>query len=177
MKTIYFLLITVLIASCKNDKIKNVEIETFESTEFVFTNLTKNDFVKQEYGSEYRYSFVTTAMLKNNTKNFYNSTFISNEITVILENGNKLTNKDIEPNPMPFSDIAGLISGEWEPNEESKIKLETPRMSLSYFKYPIKKIYVDYIISTKDRINNTERSEIFKTIEITEKWKKIKLTN
>ena len=27
-----------------------------------------------------------------------------------------MTNKDIDPNPMFFGDLGGMISGEWEPN-------------------------------------------------------------
>lgn len=173
MKTIFLTFALILLISCNNKSNKQTQEETFESTEFVFSNLTENDFLKKPYGSVYSYSFVTNGNLKNNTNNFYSSTLITTEIRIILENGNVMTNKDIDPNPMFFGDLGGMISGEWEPNENAKVELETPRMTETYLKYPIKKILVDYIIKTTDKINKQERYEIFKTIDVTEKWKKL----
>jgi hypothetical protein len=173
MKIIYLTFALILFISCNNSTNTQTQQETFESTEFVFSNFSKNDFIKKPYGSVYSYSYVTNGSLQNNTKNFYSSTFITTEIRIILENGNEMTNKDIDPNPMFFGDLGGMISGEWEPNENAKVELETPRMTETYLKYPIKKIFIDYIIKTTDKINKNERYEVFKTIEVTEKWKKL----
>ena len=173
MKIIYLTFALILFNSCNNSTNTQTQQETFESTEFVFSNFSENDFIKKPYGSVYSYSYVTNGSLQNNTKNFYSSTFITTEIRIILENGNEMTNKDIDPNPMFFGDLGGMISGEWEPNEKAKVELETPRMTETYFKYPIKKIFIDYIIKTTDKINKNERYEVFKTIEVTEKWKNL----
>lgn len=167
----YYLFTIVLFAffSCKTKTTE--QQETFESKDFVFTNLTFDNFVTKPYGDERSLSYETIGKIKNNTNNFYSSTFITVEIRLVLENGNILTNKDIDPHPMFFNDIEGMISGEWEPGNEESVKLETPRMTSSYVKYPINKIYIDYIIRSKDKINNSEINEIFKTIDVTDKWK------
>lgn len=169
----YYLFTIVLLAiiSCQTKTDKTEQQETFESKNFVFTSLTTDNFVTKAYGGERSLSYETIGKIKNNTNNFYSSTFLTVEIRLVLENGNVLTNKDIDPHPMLFNDIGGMISGEWEPGKEENIKLETPRMISSYVKYPINKIYIDYNIHSKDKINNTEINEIFKTIDVTEKWK------
>lgn len=169
----YYLFTIILLAfvSCKTKTDKTEQQETFESKEFVFTNLTTDDFVTKAYGDERSLSYETIGKIKNNTNNFYSSTFITVEIRLVLENGNILTNNDIDPHPMLFNDIGGMISGDWEPGKEETVKLETPRMTSSYVKYPISKIFIDYNIHSKDKINNTEINEIFKTIDVTEKWK------
>lgn len=172
MKITFLTFVLFLFVSCNNGT-NNKQQETFESTEFVFSSFSENNFLKKPYGSEYSYSYVTIGKLKNNSKNFLAPTFITNEIRIILENGNTLTNKDIDPNPMFFGDLGGMISGEWEPNEEAKVELETPRMTETYLKYPIKKVFIDYIIKTTDKINKNERYEVFKTVDVTDKWKKL----
>jgi hypothetical protein len=121
--------------------------------------------------------YVFKGVLKNNTKNIYKSATVEGEVILVLENGNELSCSSIDSSFDPvLSSIANSQTKyDWKPNEIWSIdELKSCTIPVEYFNYPVKQVFTQYYIDTKDQINNTSEKILVSQRDVTDRWLKAK---
>ncbi|MET3538758.1 hypothetical protein [Chryseobacterium limigenitum] len=121
--------------------------------------------------------YVFKGVLKNNTKNIYKSATVEGEVILVLENGNELNCSSIDSSFDPvLSSIANSQTKyDWKPNEIWSIdELKSCTIPIEYFNYPVKQVFTQYYIDTKDQINNASEKILVSQRDVTDRWLKAK---
>lgn len=121
--------------------------------------------------------YVFKGDLKNNTKNIYKSATVEGEVILVLENGNELSCSSIDSSFDPvLSSIANSQTKyDWKPNEIWSIdELKSCTIPVEYFNYPVKQVFTQYYIDTKDQINNASEKILVSQRDVTDRWLKAK---
>ena len=98
---------------------------------------------------------------------------VSTEVEFLLENGNVLTEKDLDMGLSFFSPREDFLSFV-KPNEKQEVKgVRSMDIPVEYLEYPIKKVKAKHIFKLEDKINGTK--EIFvDERDITDVWNNLR---
>ena len=115
-----------------------------------------------------RYLF--TGTLQNNADHIYANGTIKMEVTIALENGKVLEEKDL--NDVPFNNILShKLFHNWKPGETIKInKVESISVPVEYADYPVKDVVLQYSLDLEDKINQTHEEIVIVSISVIDKW-------
>ena len=190
-KIIYFvlLLISLCIISCTQNKNESKE-EGFDKSYLNDDGTEKFLLNKRKFSNFLVLSssigrnndpvstvYVFKGVLKNNTKNIYKSATVEGEVILVLENGNELSCSSIDSSFDPvLSSIANSQTKyDWKPNEIWSIdELKSCTIPVEYFNYPVKQVFTQYYIHTKDQINNASEKILVSQRDVTDRWFKAK---
>jgi lipoprotein len=130
--------------------------------------ITENGFHKN-----YEYRYEVEGEMINKTQNIYEKVVVSTEVEFLLENGNILTEKDLDMGLSFFSPREDFLSFV-KPNEKQEVKgVRSMDIPVEYLEYPIKKVKAKHIFKLEDKINGTK--EIFvDERDITDVWNNLR---
>lgn len=130
--------------------------------------ITENGFHKN-----YEYRYEVEGEMINKTQNIYEKVVVSTEVEFLLENGNVLTEKDLDMGLSFFSPREDFLSFV-KPNEKQEVKgVRSMDIPVEYLEYPIKKVKAKHIFKLEDKINGTK--EIFvDERDITDVWNNLR---
>jgi hypothetical protein len=116
-----------------------------------------------------RYLF--TGTIRNNTKNIYANTYVTMRLSIELENGNVLEEKDMDD--IPFNDILSHKSLEnWKPGQAVEVnRLVSISIPVEYADYPVKDVLIQYTAKLDDKINQTQEEDVIASVSVIDKWK------
>ncbi len=167
-----FLLPLFTLFACHNVNNVQIEDEDYTSGDYPIT-VTKSGFKKVPYGSEYAISYDETGIIKNATSGIVKDVVIELRIVIKLDNGNEITNKQIDPQPIILDSYQDYLKGQLLPNNEKRYKLSSLRLTKEYISYPLNKFYIQCVIKGTDPLKGDERFlEVIEQKDVTEEWKK-----
>ena len=165
----------LLTFSCKNPTKTDDEIMIHEEKTFSETKIQVSKF--KRVGNSFQYCFKGDA--KNLSSNIFDKVYVTiDDVELILENGNVITEKDYQ-SAVSFTTGFGDLEKSWKPNEIRKIGsgsidiLNSDYIPDHYKDYPIVKVNAIIKYSCQDLINRTEL-EYFSSVDITNIWKECK---
>jgi hypothetical protein len=115
--------------------------------------------------------YLFTGMIRNNTTNTYASSYLTMRVSIELENGNVLEEKDL--NDIPFNDILSHKSFEnWKPGQTIEVsRLVSISIPVGYADYPAKDIILNYSLDLEDKINQTHEKIDLEAVSVIDKWR------
>jgi hypothetical protein len=168
-----------------NDKIKLYKIQSNsnfnESNENILVEIKKgniDDFysISSDMDKDRKpldIVYIYKGSIQNKSTQLFESTLVSLEVDLVLENGNILTQKEYGSDYLGEGIMAINNIKDWKSREVKEIKgLLSVYIPVKYIDYPIKSVIAKYSFECEDQISNTtENFEIKK--DITEKWKSV----
>ncbi|HEY4291237.1 MAG TPA: hypothetical protein VGN00_29250 [Puia sp.] len=117
--------------------------------------------------------YLFTGTLQNNTNNIYSEGTIKMKMSITLENGTILTEKDL--NDIPFNDILShQFLHNWKPGQTFGVnRLVSISIPVEYADYPVKDVVVEYSAKLVDKINQTQENDVITSVSVMDKWKAV----
>lgn len=153
MNRISLLLLVLAILACNSNSDRLGE-EDYSSPNFHIIDDIKPNFIEVPFGRVHAITYTHTGRIVNKSKTIVKGAVLEMRIILKLENGNIVTNEDIDGTPMLIPSYKEFLHGQFMPETEQEFKLESPRMRYEYFDYPVKSVWVQYELSGADPINN-----------------------
>ncbi len=102
--------------------------------------------------------YLFTGKIKNNTTNIYASAYLTMRLSIELENGNVLEEKDL--NDIPFNDILSHKSFEnWKPGQSVEVnRLVSISIPVEYADYPVKNVVIKYSVKMDKIIRRRKKT-------------------
>lgn len=174
INSIYLTLIIamfVIIPSCKAPSSQKEK-----SDQYMITPGRVNDFyvVSSDLDPARKPRYITylfTGRIKNNTTNIYASAYLTMSVSIELENGNVLEEKDL--NDIPFNGILSHKSFEnWKPGQAVEVnRLVSISIPVEYADYPVKDVVIQYSAKLDDKISQTQEEDIIASVSVMDKWR------
>jgi hypothetical protein len=116
-------------------------------------------------------TYLFSGAFQNNTNNLYAEGTINMKVSITLENGNVLTEKDLTD--VPFNDILShQFFHNWMPGQTVKInRLRSISIPIEYADYPVKDVVLEYSLELTDKINQTHEEIDLASISVIDKWR------
>ncbi len=115
--------------------------------------------------------YLLNGTIQNNTGNTYAKGYLTMQLSLILENGKTIEEKDMQ-NALA-SNLPGFQTfRDWKPNEKIDIKeLYSISIPVEYAGYPVKDVVIEYVLDAEDQINQTHEKNVIQTESAVESWK------
>lgn len=116
-------------------------------------------------------TYVFAGQLRNNTEHVYADVTIKMKVSLVLENGNALEEKDL--NDIPFNDmLSHKFFHNWKPGETVNInKVVSISIPVEYADYPVKDVVLDYSLNLEDKVGQTNEEMTVASVSVIDKWK------
>ncbi len=173
------LFVSILFNSCNTveesdnkSELPDITLTEYQSEKLQIVSIKTDSLETVQFGDDRAFRYCFKGELKNNSLNIFKSASIKMRINLLLDNGNIITNEDIDKAPLLADGTLEVISGQWLPNEIKSCKVFSPRIQCAYAYYPIQKVTINLILNAEDQINNEVTGGVFRTIDLTQTWRR-----